>query len=115
GESEGIVPPEEYEPLCRELEQLVRGMKNEAGQPLARAVMRSVSRVEDAMNLRTPDLVINWEEAALFSPLRIKGSRVESRAVGQKFTGQHGLEGFGILCGPWPLDGCDSISASDMA
>jgi predicted AlkP superfamily phosphohydrolase/phosphomutase len=113
-EAEGIVTPKEYEPLCRELEQLVRGMTNEAGQPLAHAVMRSVLRVEDAMNLPTPDLIINWAEAALFSPLRIRGSCIESRTVGQKFTGQHGLEGFGILRGPWAIDGCDALFAKDL-
>jgi predicted AlkP superfamily phosphohydrolase/phosphomutase len=113
-EAEGIVSPDEYETLCRELEQLVRSMTDEAGQPLARAVIRSVARVEDAMKLPTPDLIINWEDAALFSPLRIKGSRVESRTVGQKFTGQHGLEGFGILRGPWSIDGCDTVFAKDL-
>ena len=65
------------------------------------------------MKLPTPDLIINWEEAALFSPLRIKGSQVESRTIGQKFTGQHGLEGFGILRGPWPLNG-DTLLAKDL-
>jgi len=113
-EAEGIVPPEEYEPLCLELEELVRSMTNEAGQPLARNVIRSVARVEDAMRLPTPDLIVNWEDAALFSPLKIRGSSVESRAVGQKFTGQHGLDGFGILRGPWPIDGCDTVFAKDL-
>ena len=113
-EAEGIVPPDEYESLCRELEQLIREMTNEEGQPLARAVFRSVGHVEHAMDLPTPDLVINWEDAALFSPLRIRGSKVESRTVGQKFTGQHGLEGFGILRGPWAIDGCDTMFAKDM-
>lgn len=113
-EAEGIVPPDEYETLCRELEQLVRSMTDEAGQPLARTVIRSVARVEDAMTLQTPDLIINWADAALFSPLRIKGSRVESRTVGQKFTGQHDLEGFAILRGPWAIDGSESVSAKDL-
>ncbi len=67
------------------------------------------------MKLPTPDLIINWEEAALFSPLRIKGSRVESRTIGQKFTGQHSLEGFGLLRGPWPIDGCDTLVAKDLS
>jgi predicted AlkP superfamily phosphohydrolase/phosphomutase len=113
-EAEGIVPTEEYEELCLELEQLVRSMTNDAGQPLARNVIRSVARVEDAMSLPTPDLIINWEDAALFSPLKIRGSNVESRTVGQKFTGQHGLGGFGILRGPWSIDGCDTVFAKDM-
>jgi predicted AlkP superfamily phosphohydrolase/phosphomutase len=113
-EVEGIVPPDEYESLCDELEQLIRGMKNEAGQPLAHAVFRSVGRVEDAMNLPMPDLIINWEDAALFSPLRIKDSKVESRTVGQKFTGQHSLDGFGIMRGPWSIDDCDTVFAKDL-
>ena len=113
-ESEGIVPPEDYELLCRELEQLVRGMTNEDGQPLAHAVIRSVANVEAAMNLRTPDLIVNWADAALFSPLKIQGSCVESRTIGQKFTGQHGLEGFGVVRGPWAIDGCDTVFAKDL-
>lgn len=113
-EAEGIVPPADYEPLCRELEQLVRSMTNEAGEPLAHNVIRSVGRVEDALKLPTPDLIVNWEDAALFSPLRIKGSKVESRPIGQKFTGQHGLDGFGVLRGPWAIDGCDELFAKDL-
>jgi predicted AlkP superfamily phosphohydrolase/phosphomutase len=113
-EAEGIVPPEEYEPLCLEIEEVVRSMTNDAGQALARNVIRSVARVEEAMSLPTPDLIINWEDAALFSPLRIRGSSVESRTVGQKFTGQHSLDGFGILRGPWSIDGCETVFAKDL-
>jgi len=113
-EAGGIVPAEEYESLCVELEHLVREMKNEAGEPLAHAVFRSAARVEDAMNMPTPDLVINWKDAALFSPLRIKGSNVESRTVGQKFTGQHSLDGFGVVRGAWSLDDSDTVLAKDL-
>jgi hypothetical protein len=46
--------------------------------------------------------------------LRIKDSKVESRTVGQKFTGQHSLDGFGIMRGPWSIDDCDTVFAKDL-
>lgn len=110
----GIVSAVEYEKLCTELEQLIRSLTSDDGKPLAREVIRTAERVEDALELRLPDLVVHWEDEVFRAPLHIKGSSVVSEPVGRKFNGQHALDGFCILRGNGDLHPGDSIQAKDI-
>ncbi len=113
-EAGGMVPEEEYEGLCRELEQLIRSLTTEDGKPLAREVIRTAERGEEALGLKLPDLVIHWEDEIFASRLRIKGSSVVSQPVGQKHNGQHALDGFCILRGAADLHQGDLMPATDI-
>jgi len=113
-EASGIVPMERYKDLCQELEQLIRSLTTEDGKLLARNVIRTAERGEDAIGLRIPDLVVHWENEAFRAPLRIRDSLVVSQPVGRKFNGQHALEGFCVLRGAADLHEGDSIRAEDI-
>lgn len=113
-EGEGIVPVDQYDGLCRELEQLLRLLTTEDGKLLVRDVIRTALRGEDALASRLPDLVVHWEDEVFRAPLRIRGSSVVSQPVGRKFTGQHALDGFCILRGAADLQQGDSILAEDL-
>ena len=95
-EARGAVPAALYDATCREVEALLRALVTEDGRPLAREVIRTAGRVEDAMSLRLPDIIVHWHDAAHEASLRIRGSSAGAPAAGMKFTGQHALEGFCI-------------------
>jgi predicted AlkP superfamily phosphohydrolase/phosphomutase len=113
-EARGIVPIGEYDALCRELEQVIQSLSTVDGKPLARRVIRTTERGEDAVRLRIPDLVVHWKDEVFRAPLRIRDSAVRSQPVGRKFNGQHALEGFCILRGAAELHEGDSIRAEDL-
>jgi predicted AlkP superfamily phosphohydrolase/phosphomutase len=113
-ESQGTVPASLYEDTCAELEEQLRDLKSEKGAPLVREIIRTAAHIDDALNQRLPDLVIHWEDAVLESPLRIKGSAVQVEAVGQKYVGQHSLEGFCILRSSTDIGDAEVLSSKDM-
>lgn len=113
-EASGIVPFEEYEKLCQELEELMRSVTTEDGEPLARAVIRPAVSPEDALVSKLPDLVVHWADEVFRADLHIKGSAVVSQPVGRKYIGQHALEGFCILRGAADLHDGESIRAEDF-
>ncbi|HWW77761.1 MAG TPA: alkaline phosphatase family protein [Pyrinomonadaceae bacterium] len=93
-EARGVVPPGQYEATCREVEEFLRGLVTEGGRAVVREVLRTAARVEDAMSLKLPDIVVHWTDAAHETPLKLKGWSAAASAAGMKFTGQHALEGF---------------------
>ena len=95
-EAGGIVKAAGYDDLCQELATLVKNMRDDAGRSLAERVGRTAADVDDAMTSPLPDLVVHWTDAALGSPLRIRGSRLTADTIGQKYTGQHAFDGFCI-------------------
>lgn len=97
-EARGIVTPEDYDDLCRELDTKLRALTTNAGKPLVRKVVRTSHTAEEALASSIPDLVVHWTNAVFESPLRIKGSLVNTPAVGT-YTGQHAGDGFCILKG----------------
>ena len=113
-EAGGIVPVDQYEGICQELEQLIRSLTTEDGKLLARKVIRTAERGEDALASRLPDLVVHWQDEVFAAPLRIKGSSVEAQPVGRKYNGQHALDGFCILRGAEELHQRDSVNAKDI-
>jgi predicted AlkP superfamily phosphohydrolase/phosphomutase len=96
-EAKGIVPIEEYEETCRQVEKALRALRTDDGKPLARDVIRTANTAEQALKQRLPDLVVPWENVAFRSPLRIKGSASEFFSEGKRYLGQHTPEGFCIL------------------
>jgi predicted AlkP superfamily phosphohydrolase/phosphomutase len=113
-ETGGIVPVEQYDEVCRQLEHTLRYLTTEEGKPLVRDVIRTAKRVEDALVQRLPDLIVHWEDSIFASPLRIKGSSVEVDAVVSKYTGQHALEGFCIFKGRIDEQPTAVLAAKDM-
>lgn len=98
-EAKGIVPVEQYDEVCNQLEKSLRSLSTPEGKPLVRDVIRTAQCAKDALVHSLPDLVVHWESAAFTSPLRIKGMSVETAVTGTKFTGQHASDGFCILKG----------------
>ena len=102
-----------YEETCDQLERKLRGLRSDRGEPLVLDVIRVASGVEAAMDQRLPDIVVHWADTAFTSPLRIAGSKVKTEAIGQKYVGQHSLEGFCIVNGASHVDG-DEVRAEDL-
>jgi len=113
-ESEGIVPPGEYENLCSELIEMLLALSSENGELLVETVMRTAGDLESARVNPLPDLVVHWSYAAYSSSLKIKGSNVPPHMVSKKSTGQHASPGFCIYRGKNEdaLDGY--IAAKDL-
>jgi predicted AlkP superfamily phosphohydrolase/phosphomutase len=113
-EASGIVPVEEYEGLCQELEQMIRSLTTEDGKLLALEVIRTAEHGNDPLELRLPDLVVHWEDEVFRAPLRIRGSSIVSQPVGRKYNGQHAFEGFCILRGAADLHQGDCMHVRDL-
>jgi predicted AlkP superfamily phosphohydrolase/phosphomutase len=113
-EALGVVPPERYEETCREVEAMLRALVNEDGSPLAREVIRTAGRAEDALRLSLPDLIVHWHDSAYETPLKIRGRSTQAPPVGLKFTGQHALDGFCIIRGHGAAHAADTIRVEEM-
>jgi predicted AlkP superfamily phosphohydrolase/phosphomutase len=112
-EAKGMVAAEEYDELCRELETKFLSLTTPEGKPLVREVIRTNCTAADALASRLPDLVVHWEDAIFESPLRIKGSLIDTSPVGT-YTGQHALDGFCILKGGPDLGSLEVLRAKDL-
>jgi len=110
-EASGIVAPEDYQQTCQQLEQLLRSLITDDGRPLVRRVTGTANGADGPP---LPDLVVQWENAAFASPLKIQGSSVGTPPVGTKFTGQHSLEGFCIMRGGGDFQEGDCVRAGDL-
>ena len=113
-ESAGIVMPEEYESCCLQLEEMLRGLRTEAGAPLVQNVIRTATNSEEAGSSNLPDLVVHWAEAAFETSSRINGSATKIETISRKFTGQHAPEGFCILRTKSNLNGKSELPAKEM-
>ena len=112
-EAKGIVPRGQYEDICREIENLLRSLRREDGPPLVKDVIRTAASSSEAQNLMLPDLIVHFSDQAQQSPLRIKGSTLETYPTGTKYTGQHDMDGFFIATGR-PASGNEDIQAKDL-
>lgn len=112
-ESQGLVTSVEYDRLCDELENLLLGLRDSDGNCLVDDVDRTAESVAAAQGSRLPDLIAHWTDAALKSPVRIRGFNFAAEAIGTKFTGQHGMEGFCIHRGDGLIAG-ETIKATGM-
>ena len=111
-EAAGIVAPELYDETCGALEERLRNLRSDKGEPLVSKVFRTANDVEAAQKQRLPDLVIHWADA-VFTSHRIADSNISPEFVGRKYVGQHALEGFCIAPGngSWHED---RIRAEDL-
>jgi predicted AlkP superfamily phosphohydrolase/phosphomutase len=113
-EVRGVVSPEEYGMLCEELEQMLKGLVTQNGEPVVREVFRTASSANEARFQRLPDLVVHWYDSAFSSPLKIKGSNLELFPAGRKFTGRHARDGFCIFKGSDQIVPGETLRARDM-
>ncbi len=113
-EAQGSVPLDQYNKICRQLEDLLLGLADEEGRSLVQGITRTAANAESALSNPLPDLVVHWEFPAFASLLKIRDSRVQVEPVGKKSTGQHASEGFCICCGVhnWGLG--DAVDAKDL-
>jgi predicted AlkP superfamily phosphohydrolase/phosphomutase len=112
-EARGIVETRDYEGLIAELRSDIESLTDDAGRPLVTRTLRTCDSADAAATSALPDLVVHWADAALASPLRIRGSAVDSSAIGHKFTSQHALEGFLIARGSELAEG-ETVRGADL-
>jgi predicted AlkP superfamily phosphohydrolase/phosphomutase len=98
-EAQGSVPLDEYEEICKQLEEMLFALTTEGGQLLVQDITRTATNAEGAPDNPLPDLVVHWHDAAFASSLKIEGSKVQVESVCKKSTGQHASEGFCIYRG----------------
>ena len=111
-EVKGSVRLSGYEETCDELGMMLKELKDQAGQPLVRNIVRTAEDGARALHQRIPDLVVHWHDAAFAPGLRIAKTDFECQRVGIK-TGQHALDGFCVMKGG-PEDVGTSILAEEM-
>jgi predicted AlkP superfamily phosphohydrolase/phosphomutase len=114
-ESQGIVPVDEYESLCTQLEQMLLSLVSEEGDLLLQDVKRTAANTAEARGNPLPDLVVRWRDAAFTSSLKIKGSNVPAQLVSKKSTGQHASPGFCIYRGSAGSELGGVVAAKDLA
>lgn len=114
-EAKGIVQPEEYKECCRELRQMLLDLVTEDGRRLVRDCLITSHSYEDALTQPLPDLIVHYEDAAFDPHMRIKGMSFQPQTIGQKFTGQHALEGFLIAAGQQgAIPDTPTVAAKDL-
>lgn len=95
-EVRGIVPQEEYQEICDDLEDVLRKLRSDNGDVLVSEIIRTSKDVTCAMHQRLPDLIVHWSDRVFASDLRLAGSIIQPEFAGRKYVGQHALEGFCI-------------------
>ncbi len=113
-ESQGIVPLEEYEITCDEIEKLVAQLRSEDGKALVRTILRTTVGNKNALTQTLPDLIIHWENAVFASPLKVNGLTTTPHNIGMKYVGQHSLEGFCIMSNDACCQRDDVLAAKEM-
>ncbi|HKR02451.1 MAG TPA: alkaline phosphatase family protein [Pyrinomonadaceae bacterium] len=114
-EAAGVVPPEEYEETCREIERMLLELVTEDGEPLVRDCLMTSRGADEALAQLLPDIVVHYTDAAFRERLKIKGTGFEAGALGQKFTGQHAPEGFLLAAGaPEIIPDAPVVPAEDL-
>lgn len=113
-EALGIVPEDQYDATCGQLEDMLLALTTESGKLLVRDITRTAENANSALRNPLPDLVVHWEDAAFASSLRIRGSKVKAEPVGKKSTGQHASEGFCIYRGSNSCDFGGVVAAKDL-
>jgi predicted AlkP superfamily phosphohydrolase/phosphomutase len=98
-EAKGCVPLEGYDETCAEIEEMLRALRTQDGQPLVQDVIRTAKSPGDALSRVIPDIVIHWAEAAFNLPMRVNGLLLEAHPAAAALTGQHAPDGFCITKG----------------
>ncbi len=113
-EAQGSVPLDQYDEICKKLEEMLLALTTEGGQLLVQDITRTAASAERALSNPLPDLVVHWQDAAFASPLKIKDSKVQVEPVGKKSTGQHASEGFCIYSGSHDWGPGGVVAAKDL-
>ena len=113
-EARGIVPADRYEETCEQLDHALRGLRSDQGDLLVQDVVRTAPNIDAAMDQRLPDIVVHWSDAVFPAPLRIAGCNVKTEPTGQKYVGQHSLEGFCIVNSAAQVEG-DEVRAENFS
>lgn len=113
-EAQGSVPLNQYDEVCKELEEMLLALTTESGQLLVQDITRTAANEESALGNPLPDLVVHWRDAAFASPLKIRDSKVQVKPVGEKSTGQHASEGFCIYSGSHDWGPGEVVAAKDL-
>jgi predicted AlkP superfamily phosphohydrolase/phosphomutase len=114
-ESLGVVPADEYDKLCTELEQMLLSLTSDDGELLVQDVKRTATDATAARVNPLPDLVVHWRDAAFSSSLKLKGSKVPAQMVSKKSTGQHTTPGFCIYRGNGESGHNGVVDAKDLS
>jgi predicted AlkP superfamily phosphohydrolase/phosphomutase len=113
-EAAGIVPLDQYDATCDEIAAFVRSLRDEAGRPLVRSVVRTAEPADAVLEIPLPDLVVHWEERACAAPFAIQGSQVIGQTVSANLTSQHAFEGFCLWRGPSDPGGDGPLASTAM-
>jgi predicted AlkP superfamily phosphohydrolase/phosphomutase len=113
-EAQGSVPLDQYEEVCKQLEEMLLPLTTEDGQRLVQDITRTAPNAASALGNPLPDLVVHWQDAAFAWPVRIKDSAVRVEPVGKKSTGQHASEGFCIYRGADSQKLGEVVAAKDL-
>jgi hypothetical protein len=98
-EAHGSVPLDQYEEICKQLQEMLLALTTANGELLVQDITRTAPNTAAAPGNPLPDLVVHWRDASFASPLQIKDSTVQVEFVGKKSTGQHASAGFCIYRG----------------
>lgn len=113
-EAKGIVPIDEYEQVCQQLEQWLRTLSTEDGKPLVKKIIRLAESAEQALTTRLPDLLVYWDAAAFASSLRVKGSQVEFSLDARRYLSEHTSAGFCIVKSNRDFEVENVVQAKDL-
>jgi predicted AlkP superfamily phosphohydrolase/phosphomutase len=113
-ERDGIVEPEEYEPLCAELAARLADLRSPAGEPIVAAVHRREDLFHGPEVARIPDLVVEFRDYAWLG----KGNLTERRDEladrvtptahpNAVYSGSHRQDGIFVLAGPAARPGAE--------
>lgn len=95
----GIVEPEDYETVCAEVEEALRSLKTEAGEPLLSHVYRRGDLYTGRYADRAPDVIFFLQEGASLAEIQLGGGLFRD-ITWKTGSGNHRMEGFFLARGP---------------
>ncbi|MDH3598444.1 MAG: hypothetical protein OEU26_02255, partial [Candidatus Tectomicrobia bacterium] len=121
-EPQGIVAPgAEYDTLCEELYQTIKGMTNPAnGKPAALTVYKTDDVYQGPCRSHMPDIIVNWNDDAQISTQLLTENYGVARSpepgygLAPYYTGNHRPNAFSVAVGPGIASGAVLQGASIM-
>ena len=99
-EAEGRVPLGRYASTLDAIAQRLRALRRaDDGAPIVSDVIRTAHTPAEAATLPIPDLIVHWADAVFASPSGLEGCSTTTSLIGEKFTGQHAVDGFCLVRG----------------
>lgn len=95
-ERDGLVASDDYIRLLDDIEDAAREMRTSHGSPVVADVVRPVSAIEDAIQLRIPDLILHWSPEAHLEKVEMSDLSLESPRTARFLTGRHTTRAFCI-------------------